>query len=48
MDDIKLFPKNEKELETNKRGENIQSGHRHRKMCHVRKENWQKTPDGRY
>ena len=28
MDNIKLFAKNVKELETNKRSENIQSGHR--------------------
>ena len=40
MDDIKLFIKNEKELETlNTRSQNIQSGHWdgiwHRKMCHA-------------
>ncbi len=44
MDDIKLFAKNEKELETNARNKNIQSGHRngirHRKMHHANNENY--------
>ena len=39
MDDIKRFAKNEKELETNTRSQNIQSEHRdgiwHRKMCYA-------------
>ena len=42
MDDMELFSKNEKELETNKCSENIQSGYRdgiwHRKMCHASNE----------
>ena len=51
MDDIKLLAKNEKELETNTRSENLQSGHRngiwHRKMYHAGNEKQQTTPDGR-
>ena len=51
MDDIKLSGKTEKELETNTRGVNIQSGHRdviwHRKMYHARNEKRPTIPDGR-
>ena len=47
--DIKLFLKNEKELENNTRSLNIQSGHRNgiwqRKMCHASHEKWQTTFD---
>ena len=50
MDDIKLFSKNKKELETNTHSQNIQSEHRngiwHRKMCHASNEKWQTTPYG--
>ena len=44
MDDIKLFAKNEKELETLTGSENIQSGRRngirHKKMHHANNEKW--------
>ena len=42
MDNIKLFAKNENELETNTKNKNIQSAYRdgicHRKMCLVNNE----------
>ena len=45
MDGIKRFAKNEKELETLKENENIQSRYRngiwHRKMRHVSSKKWQ-------
>ena len=47
MHDIKLFARNEKELEINTNNKNIQSGHRnviwHRKMCHAHNGKWEKT-----
>ena len=47
MDNIKLFAKNKKELETNTHSENIQSGCRygiwHRKMCHANNEKQETT-----
>ena len=47
MDDIKLFAKTEKELETNTRSQNTQSGYRngiwHTKMRHASNEKWKMT-----
>ena len=51
VEDIKLFAKNEKELETNTRSENIHSGHWDgiwgRKIYNVSNEKRQTTPDER-
>ena len=46
MDDMKLFAKNEKELE-NLIHAGHQDGIQHRKMCHASNEKWQTTPDRR-
>ena len=47
MDNVKLFLKNEKELETDKNNKNRQPGYRngiwHRKMCHVKNKKGKKT-----
>ena len=45
-DGIKLFAKNEKELDTNRKNKNILSGYKngiwHRKMCHANNEKQKK------
>ena len=51
MDDIKLFAKYEKELETDINNTNMQPGYRngiwYRKMCHTYHEKWGKRNTGR-
>ena len=51
MDNIKLFAKNQKDLEFNTNNKNIQSGYRngiwHRKVSHVNNEKRKKTNNGR-